>query len=496
MSLKQATLNSLLFFCFTFSAYTDKPNILFILLDDLGKEWISHYGADEVKTPHIDKMAKEGMTFQNYYSMPQCTPTRIAFMTGQYPYRNGWINHWDVPRWGAGCHYDWNKNPSIARVMQSAGYKTAVAGKWQINDFRVQPEAMTHHGFDDYCMWTGYEAGNKPSGKRYWDPYIHTKEGSKTYEGQFGEDIFSDFMIDFMRKNSDSPMFMYYAMCLPHGPLVSTPLEPNVTDKMDKHKAMVRYVDFILGKLLKALDEQGLKEKTMVVFTTDNGTSGSILGSLKGRPVQGGKAKTTENGINGPFIIHQPGTVPANTVSHALCDVTDLLPTFAQLGGASLPTNYDFDGTSFADVITGKSKLGQRKWAMSMGGKNNAARTEKGVENQWTFRDRVVRNQQFKLWISPERKPVKLVDLSTDLTEEKNLIDHPEYANIVKELFQAIEANPRKDNDPIYEALPAEDWDVEIKAKSQLWKTGKPGEMVDYIPDSQAIKAKSKKKKK
>ena len=116
----------------------EKPNILFILLDDLGKEWVSCYGAEDIQTPTFDKLAAEGIKFNNYYSMPQCTPTRVALMTGQYPFRNGWVNHWDVPRWGGG-HFSWLKNPSIARVMQSAAYKTAVAGKWQINDFRVQP---------------------------------------------------------------------------------------------------------------------------------------------------------------------------------------------------------------------------------------------------------------------------------------------------------------------------------------------------------------------
>ena len=105
-------------------------------------------------------------------------------------------------------NFDSNKNPSLARILKKAGYKTCIAGKWQINDFRLQPESMTEHGFDDYCMWTGGEGGNiKKSEKRYWDPYIHTKQGSKTYHGKFGEDIFSDFIIDFMEKNKQNPSF-------------------------------------------------------------------------------------------------------------------------------------------------------------------------------------------------------------------------------------------------------------------------------------------------
>ena len=171
------------------SAETEKPNIIFIMLDDLGKEWIGCYGADDIKTPHIDALAESGLTFNKAWSMPQCTPTRVTLLTGQYPWRTGWVNHWDVPRGGV-AYFDWEKHTTFATLMKSAGYKTAVAGKWQINDFRVEPEALKKHGFDDWCMWTGYEAQNTRSKNRYWDPYVHTRDGSKTWEGKFGPDIY------------------------------------------------------------------------------------------------------------------------------------------------------------------------------------------------------------------------------------------------------------------------------------------------------------------
>ena len=125
-----------------------KPNIIFVLIDDLGKEWLSCYGGENIQTPNIDQLAAGGIRFNNAYSMPQCTPSRVCFITGQYPWRNGWINHWDAPRWGGG-YFDWEHNPSIARTMKAGGYKTAVAGKWQLNDFRIHPDAMVKHGFDD-----------------------------------------------------------------------------------------------------------------------------------------------------------------------------------------------------------------------------------------------------------------------------------------------------------------------------------------------------------
>lgn len=452
-----------------------KPNMLYILTDDLGKEWVSSYGADEVKTPHIDQLAQTGLKFENFYASPQCTPTRISLLTGQYPFRNGWVNHWDVPRWAGGAHFDWNRNPSLGRIMKSAGYQTAVAGKWQVNDFRIQPEAMTGHGFDAYCMWTGYEAGNPPSAERYWDPYIHAKSGSKTYKGQFGEDVFSDFLIDFMKKNRDKPMFMYYPMCLTHTPFTSTPAEPNVTGKLERHKAMVRYMDFIVGKMLKALDDLGLRENTIIVYSTDNGTTAEITGSRNGRAIKGGKIKTTENGICAPFIVNCPGLVPEGKLTDALGDLTDILPTFAALGGAKLPKQFVFDGVSLADVILGKSLNSPRQWIMAMGGNANgsAARlSDKGLENDYRFRDRVIRDRRYKLFISSQQKPEKLVDILTDPEEKLDLLksNDPQVQVAYKKLWKIARSFPKLDNDPSYDKLKKELWDEPVTVKSQVWK--------------------------
>mgnify|MGYP006282573035 CR=1 FL=1 len=449
-----------------------KPNILFIMLDDLGKEWVDVYGAEGVELPNVTQLAETGMQFKNAYSMPQCTPSRVALMTGQYPFRNGWINHWDVPRWGAGCHFDWRTNPCVGRIMKKAGYKTAAAGKWQVNDFRVHPDAMTKHGFDDYCMWTGYETGNDPSANRYWDPYIHTKEGSRTYEGQFGEDVFSDFLIDFMHEHQDEPMFLYYPMCLPHTPFTTTPLEPEAEGKYGRHKAMVRYIDHILGKMIDALDELGLREDTIVIWTTDNGTTGQLTNQLNGRDVQGGKARTTENGICAPFIVNCPGRVPGGVVSDALVDFSDMLLTFADMADAELPTEYGFDGTSVADVFLGEAEDSDRECILAMGGQNNAKVSDLGVENEWRFRDRVVRDKQYKLYINTDREPERLVDIINDPDEEIDIIDSedPEVQAALDKLKARIPLFPRWDNDPRYVPQPPQEWDVPVTVKSKVWK--------------------------
>ena len=118
-----------------------QPNIVFIMVDDLGKDWISCYGADGIETPQIDALAKTGLKFDNAYSMPQCTPTRVTLLTGQYPWRTGWVNHWDVPRWGVG-YFDWRHYTSFPRHLKKVGYTSVIAGKWQINDFRLEPNAL------------------------------------------------------------------------------------------------------------------------------------------------------------------------------------------------------------------------------------------------------------------------------------------------------------------------------------------------------------------
>ena len=437
----------------------DQPNILFIMVDDLGKEWVSCYGAEDIETPNIDALAAGGMRFENAYSMPQCTPTRVTLLTGQYPWRTGWVNHWDVPRWGVG-YLDWRHHTTVARVLKGTGYATAAAGKWQINDFRVTPDAMARHGFDDWCMWTGGEGGNPPSDERYWDPYIHTRTGSKTYTGAFGPDIYTRFLIDFARRHRDKPMFLYFPMCLTHGPLVHTPDEPDVTDKMAKHKAMVRYMDKLVGQLVTALDELGIRDRTIVVFTTDNGSSGGITGRRDGHPVKGGKAKKLESGVCAPFIVNGPSRVPAGTVTEALTDFTDLLPTFAELASTSAPRDVEIDGVSIAPLLLGRARDSVRQWIMALG--HGAARLdEHGVRGQADYAWRVIRDKRYKVWVDEQARIAQLYDLQADPWEEQNLIASTNRAHVAaKRRFQAVvDGMPAQDARPTYTPRAANPWD-------------------------------------
>ena len=439
----------------------EKPNILFIMVDDLGKEWISCYGAEGIETPHINALAAGGMTFHNAYSMPQCTPSRATLLTGTYPWRNGFVNHWDVPRWGVG-YFDWKqkRNTTFARLMKDLGYATCAAGKWQINDFRIEPQAMRKHGFDDWAMWTGYESGNRPSGARYADAYINTPEGSKTYQGKFGPDVYADHLIRFMKQHRDEPMCLYFPMALTHGPFTATPDEPDVKTRLDKHKAMVRYTDKLVGRLVKALDELGIRERTIVIFTTDNGSGGGVTGTLKGHKVRGAKGKESEPGVCEPFIVNCPGRVPAGVETDALTDFTDLLPTFVELGGGKVPDDLTIDGVSIAPVILGKAKDSSRQWIMALG--HGPAKLDKdGVRGKKDFATRVIRDKRFKVWIANERKIIRLHDLQEDPWEKTNLLgsDLAEHKQALQKFQAVLDALPDKDARPLYEPRTANPWD-------------------------------------
>lgn len=455
----------------------NKPNILIILVDDLGKEWVSSYGSDAISTPNIDALARSGTKFSNVYSMPQCTPSRLSILTGQYPFRHGWVNHWDVPRWGGGAHFDETLNPSLGIEMKKAGYKTCIAGKWQIDDFRVEPDALTKNGFDKYCMWTGYETGVPASAERYQDPYLFTSQGSKTYDGKFGPDVFKDFIIDFINTNKDSSMFIYFPMVLTHTPFVDTPDE-TAEDNLGKHKAMVRYVDKITGELVQALENANIRNNTLIIWTTDNGTTRQIEVDFKGKKIKGGKMRMVEPGISAPFIASWPDKVNASQESDALVDFTDFFPTCLDLGGISPKENWmvgnqsqSIDGRSFKNVLLNNYET-ERDWILAMGGGNYARLTNSGVENQFVYRDRVLRDKQYKLYVDSNRQPDKFIDLINDPFEEINLIDS--LSSDQQEQFDALvkvaSSFPERDNDPRYIRNPAQEWDVEVTAESQVWK--------------------------
>jgi arylsulfatase A-like enzyme len=443
-----------------------KPNILFIMVDDLGKEWISCYGADDIKTPNIDALAEGGMKFHNAYSMGSCTPSRTTLLTGRYPNRNGWVSHWDVPRWGVG-YFDWKKkeNTTFARLMKDLGYTTCAAGKWQINDFRVEPKALQKHGFDDWAMWTGFETGTPASDKRYKDPYINTPEGgSRTYEGKFGPDIYTDRLIQFMRQHKDKPMCMYYPMPLLHSPFVPTPDQPRAKGHPDRFKAMMLYVDKMVGQLVSEIDQLGIRDRTLILFTSDNGTDKKITGTRDGKTVQGGKGTYSEDGVNAPFIVNCPGLVPAGVETDALTDLSNMLPTFVELGGGEVPEDLVIDGTSIAPLILGKEKDSPREWNMALS--YSSGKLDKdGIRGRKIFAPRVLRDKRYKVWVVETKKIERLHDLSVDPAEEKNLLSSTDQAHrkALAKFQKIVRSMPAKDARPLYKPRAPNAWDIKSR---------------------------------
>ncbi len=205
-----------------------RPNILFILLDNVGKDWFRCYGSQEHVTPNIDQLANTGMKFRTFYVTPVCSTTRTMLLTGRYPFRTGWHTHHDPAIYGGG-YLDWNRELTFARLLRDSGYSTCISGKWQINDFfdPAQTDALVKHGFQEYCIWPEGKPGHPAHKKRYWDAYI-IRDGKKIEApDRFGPDVFTDYAIDYMSRHREGPFLLYYSAILTHIPVTTTPHSPD-----------------------------------------------------------------------------------------------------------------------------------------------------------------------------------------------------------------------------------------------------------------------------
>jgi len=328
--------------------HPNKPNIILIMADDLGYECIGCYGGTSYETPVLDNLAKSGMRFQHCYSQPLCTPSRVKIMTGQSNIRNystfGILN---------------KEEKTFAHMLQKNGYKTAISGKWQLYGGQHYRKNLIGKGthpkqaaFDEYCLWQVDERQS-----RYFDPLIEMN-GSvlSDIKDKYGPDIFCDFIKKFIRKHKSEPFFIYYPMVLVHDPFEPTPDSENrqSKDKAKNFADMVKYMDRLIGSLVSELDNLGLREKTLILFTGDNGTNKSIVSNMGKKKVKGGKSLTTDAGTRVPLIANCPGIVPAGRVCDDLIDFSDFMPTIADMSQAQLPENGVIDGHSFWPQLQGK----------------------------------------------------------------------------------------------------------------------------------------------
>jgi arylsulfatase A len=313
----------------------DRPNIVLILADDAGVETIGAYGS-EYRTPRIDALAGEGVRFENAHSTPLCTPSRVRLLTGRYSFRN----------YKAFGHLG-RDEPTIAKLLKQQGYRTAVAGKWQLagNPLDGVPGSTPREaGFDEWILWHPHPS-QSDAGCRHWTPTLETNGRMQTYPNQFGPDLVNDFALDFISRRDRRPFFLYYSMLLPHDPFVSTPAKRGPGTPAENYAAMIEYMDYLTGAVIDRLDQLDLRNRTLVIFVADNGTHRTLAVRRNGVAVQGGKGETTDAGTHVPLIIRWPGRLRAGVVDSQMVDLTDLFATIVAAGGltaaASQSDGYD-----------------------------------------------------------------------------------------------------------------------------------------------------------
>ncbi|MDZ8117829.1 sulfatase-like hydrolase/transferase [Pontiella agarivorans] len=330
-----------------------KPNVVIIMADDLGAESIGCYGTTGFLTPNIDRLAEQGAILNNAYGTPSCSPSRSMILTGLYTNRSGILE-----RLGKGTPNRLPAHiPTFGDLFKDHGYKTAISGKWHLGGFDLYPNQPVEHGFDDYFLFSDYYEGVEY--ERYRDPVIYADGRSKTYEGLYGPDLFCDRICTFMEENKEHPFLAYYPMVLTHKPFHKPPrlggeIKHNLPDDCgndnDSFGLMVSYADLMVGRILDKLDELGIADHTIVIFTADNGTPAAITSHMGDLEVQGGKLHLKESGWRIPYIIRWPGRVPPG-LRESFFTHADLFPTLAGLTGLSM--TYTVDGMDLSHNLFG-----------------------------------------------------------------------------------------------------------------------------------------------
>lgn len=367
-----------------------KPlNIVLIMADDSHADNYGCYGSTYFKTPVLDRLARDGAKFNHCYSEPVCTSSRVKIMTGRDGIRN-YVAFGTLDK----------TETTFGTMIKNAGYATAVAGKWQLHG-EPNGSLAAECGFDTYCLWN-YPGTNR---SRYWNPSI-MRDGELVEASQedYGPDIFTDFVIDFIEDNRARPFFVYYPMVLVHSPFPITPDSQSESgaavgkseQALRNFRDMTLYADKCVGRIESALDRLGLRENTVLIYTTDNGTHRDLTYPFRDETRRGEKALATDGGTHAPLIVNCPGRVPAGTMSDDLVDFSDFLPTLAEIAKAKLP-DVELDGRSFwpqCQGLVGNPREFIFQWYFPKFAKAADAHGQgyKQLEIAWA------QNQQFKLY--------------------------------------------------------------------------------------------------
>jgi N-acetylgalactosamine-6-sulfatase len=414
-----------------------QPNIIFVFADDMGFGDLGCYGNTVIKTPNLDKMASEGMLFTNFTtSSPVCSPSRVAIMSGQYPVRHQ--IHYALSHDKHNQDYKMPncldpKAEMLPRLLQTGGYKTAHFGKWHLGGTKDSPSPHDY-GIDEVKIDTG----------------TILDESELCYKGVNQADktkTVMDITIDFVERHQDKPFFINCWICDPHALLEPSPEQladyPELESKAkgftsapQVYNAVITDIDRHVGRLLDKLDELGLSENTLVVFSSDNGPAPIWAGGTKHSgtgevgPLRGCKSSLYEGGIRVPFIAWWPGRVPAGTIDNeTIISGVDLLPTFCSFAGVEIQNKLKPDGQDMSAALLGTP-------------------TQRNNPLMWEFRyspwGRLLQNSpvlamrdgDWKLMMNPDGSRIELYNLKKNLCEVDNLAS--ENKKIVKRMRKQL----------------------------------------------------------
>jgi len=395
-----------------FGQKVPRPNIVFILLDNVGQEWFGCYGSEEGCTPNIDRLARTGVRIENCYTPPVCGPSRTVLLTGRYPHTTGFRLHHDAALYSGGG-LDPKREVVFPRLLRDAGYATGITGKWQINNLYDEPDTLTQHGFQEHLIWPGsIDFAKLPAGERarfediirresydeavafnqhiesrYWDPVFLRNGQREVLSGRFGPDVSKEFALAFLRRHRGEPFLLYLPVVLTHGQTFSVPAVPTPRNRssdrppQDMFADMLRYADRIVGEVADEIERLGLRENTIVFVASDNGTEHRFQARRNGRTVQGDLYSLTEAGGNVVLLANSPQLVPGGRTV-PLADFTDIYPTICELTGVPLSPQHRVDGRSLAGFLRGApGTTSPRTWILN------------------EYHDaRVVRDTRFKLY--------------------------------------------------------------------------------------------------
>ena len=408
------------------------PNVIIFFADDLGYGDLSCFGSEHIKTPVLDNIAENGMMLTSFYvGAPHCSQSRAALLTGCYPARAlGNFSGVFFPRGSRDGFMDANKGMhpdevTIAEVFRETGYATACIGKWHLGD--VSPMMPNDQGFD-YYFGLPYSNDMIPQ----WLPAcpdIPLYENDKVVEYNPDQDYiekrYADKAIEFIRQNRRNPFFIYYAHSMPHRPLhvspgfmkerypgVNTMIEGEDKERRDFiYEYAVEEMDYHIGRIMEELERQGIHDNTLIIFTSDNGSTTNLI-YRSCAPLTGGKGSTYEGGFRVPFLMQWPARIKPGQVSSEIVASIDLLPTLSSICGGKTPTDRIIDGMNMADFFFGKTDNSGRDHLFYY----NSNKMVAVRKNYWKY----------------HTGNGLLFDLKEDTGETKNLAD--EYPQITREL--------------------------------------------------------------